>query len=306
MPRWRTVSDSKKYQVSDDGDIRGPSGRTLKPTLLQIGYYSIAISLGNHKVVRRYIHRLVAEAFIGEIPQGSVVNHKNHDKLDNHLENLEIVNRKQNAEHWARKGRSKRAGRKRTGYCGRGHRLEGDRIYCNECRRITESGGDFPSPEDTEWRETTVTGYLVSSDGRLWSTKTKRLLRPGKNKPGYHYFNLRTDAITKPFALHRLVAEAFLRPLSDSEVVDHVNGDKLDNRLANLKITTRSGNTGAFRDRVRAEGNHGYKLSENEVKMIRRLLEDGELTQKEIGALFSVGSSLISTINTGRKWAHVQ
>ena len=306
MPRWSTISESEKYQVSDDGNVLGPSGRILKPTLLQIGYYSVAISLGNHKVVRKYIHRLVAEAFLGEIPKGSVVNHKNHDKLDNRLTNLEIVNRKRNAEHWAGKGRSKSAGRKRSGYCGRGHRLEGDRAYCNECRRIVKSGVDFIPPDETKWRETTVTGYLVSTDGRVWSLKTKRLLRPGKNTPGYHYFNLRTDGITKPFALHRLVAEAFVRRLSESEVVDHINGNKLDNRVENLKITTRSKNTRAFRDRVRVEGNHGYKLSESDVVKIKQHLADGKLTQKQIGKLFSVGNPLISAINTGRKWAHVK
>ena len=101
MTRWRAINESDKYQVSDSGCVRGPSGRILKPTLMQILYYSVALSLGNHKVIRRYIHRLVAEAFLGGIPKGSVVNHKNHDKLDNRLENLEVVSRAHNAKHWA-------------------------------------------------------------------------------------------------------------------------------------------------------------------------------------------------------------
>ena len=53
-------------------------------------------------------------------------------------------------------------------------------------------------------------GYLVSSNGRVWSKKTSRLLKPGVNKPGYEYVNLRIDGHTKPIAVHRLVAEAFL------------------------------------------------------------------------------------------------
>ena len=305
MVEWRKTRESSRYEVSDLGEVRGPSGRVLKPTLMQIGYYSVAISLGNHKVVRQYVHRLVAEAFLGELSDDVVVNHKNHDKLDNRLENLELVSRGHNAEHWAKPNRSDTAGRNRTGYCGRGHKLLGDRTYCLECRRMVASGHEFRPPDDTEWEAAEVQGYLVSKDGRLWSEKTKRLLKPGVNKPGYHYFNLREDGKTRPYALHRLVASAFIRPLNEDEVVDHIDGNKLNNSLENLRITNRSQNTEAFRDRVRKDGNHGYKLSEVEVIEIKRLLCKGEVTQKRIAEIFSVGESIISAIKHQRKWKHV-
>lgn len=305
MTSWRKIRESNRYEVSDDGDVRGPSGRILKPTLMQIGYYSIAISLGNHKVVRRYVHRLVADAFLGSTPKGCVVNHKNHDKLDNRLTNLEVVTRGSNAEHWAGPNRSSSAGRQRTGYCDRGHNLSPARIYCLECRRQKASGHDYLPPSDTEWRKSVVAGYLVSRDGRLWSENVRRLLKPGLNKPGYHYFNLRQDGNTKPFALHRLVAEAFVRPIEPSEVVDHINGDQLDNRLENLRITTRSKNTVSFRNRVRHQGKHGYKLTEKDVIEIKHLLCSEEITQKGIGERFSVGQSIISAIKLGQKWKHV-
>ena len=67
---------------------------------MQIGYHSIILSKGPGKQHRRYIHRLVAETFIGTIPQGSIVNHIDGDKLNNHLENLEIVDGKENGSHW--------------------------------------------------------------------------------------------------------------------------------------------------------------------------------------------------------------
>lgn len=305
MEKWKPTIPSSRYEVSDQGNVRGPSGKILKPTLMQIGYFSVALSFGNHKVVRYYIHRLVAEAFIGRLPDDSVVNHKNHKKLDNRLTNIEVVSRKSNASHWAVEKRSTEAGRKRSGFCGRGHRLQGDKVYCLECRRLKALGHEYSPPADAEWKISSVSGYLISDDGRVWSQKTQRLIRTGVNKPGYSYANLRINGKTKPFATHRLVVEAFIRGLQDGEVVDHIDGNKLNNSVLNLRITTRSINTTAFRDRIREEGNHGYKLSEHDVMKIKRNLVEGKLTQREIGDLFGVGASIISSIKMGRKWSHV-
>ena len=309
MADWRKTKESDRYEVSDEGEVRGPRGRVLKPTLMQIGYYSIAISLGNHKVIRRYIHRLVAEAFLGDVPDGHVINHINSNKLDNTRANLEIVSRKENASHWAKKNRSDVAKPKSTGFCARGHRLHTTKkghTYCQECKRLNRAGHRFAPPTDTEWRESMVEGYLVSSDGRLWSDKTNRLMKGGINKPGYHYQILRLNGESKPFAMHRLVADAFIRPIKSGEVVDHLDGDKLNNTVANLSITTRSKNTIAFQDRVRRSGNHGYKLTDKDVREIKEALADGQLTQKDIAYIFGISQSLVSAIKVKRKWKHIE
>jgi len=47
----------------------------------------------------RYIHRLVAEAFLGPIPAGFHVNHKNGRTCANHVQNLEIVTPRENHLH---------------------------------------------------------------------------------------------------------------------------------------------------------------------------------------------------------------
>jgi len=45
------------------------------------------------------VHRLVADAFLGPIPDEMVVNHKSGDKSDNSVGNLEIVSRRENYDH---------------------------------------------------------------------------------------------------------------------------------------------------------------------------------------------------------------
>jgi DNA-binding CsgD family transcriptional regulator len=50
------------------------------------------------------VHRLVVLAFVGRIPRGKQVNHIDGDKLNNDIQNLEIVTPEQNREHAKRTG----------------------------------------------------------------------------------------------------------------------------------------------------------------------------------------------------------
>lgn len=296
---------SGRYEVSDAGRVRGPSGKVLKPTLLQIGYYSVGLSLRNHKVVRHYVHRLVAEAFIGSLTDSVVVNHRNGDKLDNRLSNLEVIDRAGNGRHWAASGRSSKAGRKRTGYCGRGHAFPEGTRFCAICQRLRKAGHVFLPPDDTEWRQSAVQGYLISADGRVWSEKTSRILRHGINVPGYCYVNIREKQRTRPVSIHRLVAEAFLGPVTAESVIDHLNGNKQDNRVVNLRVTSRIENIRAFRDTMRASGRHGVKYDESTIGELKWLLSQGRQTQAELAARFGMSRGHVNAIALGRKWSHI-
>jgi hypothetical protein len=103
--QWRAVEDGY-YEVSDRGRVRravaaqGTSpGRVLSNKGVNGFYPSIAIHKDGACCGRRRIHDLVALAFIGPKEPGMEVNHKNGDKTDNTLENLEYVTRKENAVH---------------------------------------------------------------------------------------------------------------------------------------------------------------------------------------------------------------
>jgi hypothetical protein len=303
---WKEIEFTDgRYKVSNRGNIIGPSGNSLKPTLLQIGYLSVAISFGNRKVKRYYIHRLVAEVFVGPIPKDYVVNHINHNKIDNRLENLELVTRKSNAIHWAKQSRSSKAGRKRSGYCGRGHLLVGERSYCLECRR-SKRESEFNPPSEYIWKKTSVDGYLVSNTGLVWSEKTKRILKFGINKPGYKYVNLRIADKTKNYSISRLVFEAFIGLVNNGNIIDHINSNKLDNRLENLRILSRKDNSIASRDKMRNDKKHGFKLSEEIVAEIKWLLLNSNFTQKEIAIKYGLTQSTVSDIKLGYKWAHIR
>ena len=73
------------------------SHRPCKTTLLK-GYWQISLCK-NGKYVRRAVHRIMWEAFYGPIPGRFEINHKNLDRADNRLDNLELVTHQQNIQH---------------------------------------------------------------------------------------------------------------------------------------------------------------------------------------------------------------
>ena len=102
---WRDIRGyESSYQVSATGQVRSlKRGKLLAPAMNKSGY--IQLNLYRFGEVKHFfMHRLVADAFIGPIPQGMWVNHKDGDRTNNHLENLEIVTPKENNEHARRMG----------------------------------------------------------------------------------------------------------------------------------------------------------------------------------------------------------
>jgi hypothetical protein len=95
---WRTVAGyDGRYTVSNMGDVRS-GNRLLKQFTIGEGYWGVGLSwMGVTKIIR--VHVLVLEAFISEKPKGKECNHKDGNKKNNRLENLEWVTRSQNVKH---------------------------------------------------------------------------------------------------------------------------------------------------------------------------------------------------------------
>jgi len=83
--------------------------------------------------------------------------------------------------------------------------------------------------------------YLVSPSGKVYSTKSNRLLSVSKQSAGYFRFAVRKDNKTVFLLLHRVLARVFgSLPSLDSELeVDHDDGDKENIALDNLVVRTK-------------------------------------------------------------------
>lgn len=88
------------YCISNRGNVRN-SNKVLKKTVKKNGYEFVVIFIDG-KWKGKYVHRLVWEAFNGPIPEGFEINHKDEDKCNNALENLELVTHKQNCNYGTR------------------------------------------------------------------------------------------------------------------------------------------------------------------------------------------------------------
>ena len=96
MESWRVIDDYENYEVSNLGNIRNMStGKNLNGTLTNNGYLVVSLYNNGNKTTK-YIHRLVAEAFIENPDDLKEVDHINCDKTDNRVENLRWITRSDN------------------------------------------------------------------------------------------------------------------------------------------------------------------------------------------------------------------
>lgn len=96
---WKTIKDFPNYEVSDSGQVRIKETKVIRKNQLQkTGYEAILLSKdGRRKLCT--IHRLVAEAFLENPDNLPVVNHKDENKLNNHVDNLEWCTHKYNVHY---------------------------------------------------------------------------------------------------------------------------------------------------------------------------------------------------------------
>ena len=93
MENWKPIKDFPGYEVSDKGNIRNAkTGKLLSTKHQDRGrLYCMVTMKCNGGYITKTVHRIVAEAFIPNPGGGTQVHHKNRDKSDNRVDNLEWV-----------------------------------------------------------------------------------------------------------------------------------------------------------------------------------------------------------------------
>lgn len=102
------------------------------------------------------------------------------------------------------------------------------------------------STEEEIWKD--VEGYegyyKVSNLGRVKSLprngtiNTERIMKPKLSKTGYLTVHLRKSGYSKHKKIHRLIAIAFIEKVEGKEIINHKDGDKLNNSISNLEWCT--------------------------------------------------------------------
>jgi hypothetical protein len=114
METWVKIKGFENYEVSGSGHIKNTAtGEILKPTLNTWGYPSVTLCC-NGKRKNLSVHRLVAKAFIPNPNNLPEVNHKDENKTNNAVWNLEWTTKKENINHGTRTQRANEKKHKRV------------------------------------------------------------------------------------------------------------------------------------------------------------------------------------------------
>lgn len=156
--------------------------------------------------------------------------------------------------------------------------------------------------------------YEVSSTGRIktlnyrksGAERIRKIKKPGQN--GYFKLILCKNNKRYHFSVHRLVAIAFVDNPSNKPVVNHIDGNKLNNNYKNLEWVTKKENdehaikTG-LRDNV-AEKHGMSKLRNIQVLAIRNLIKSG-MRQNKIAKIFNISPGAVNHIKKQRQWRSI-
>ena len=101
MIEWKTINGFSNYEISNQGEVRNKiTNYILKGRLSRSGYLQVNIKRDEDgKFINQYIHRLVAIYFIDNPENKREVNHKDGNKINNTLDNLEWVTSSENQMH---------------------------------------------------------------------------------------------------------------------------------------------------------------------------------------------------------------
>lgn len=206
------------YIIYDDGRCFSLlSNRFLKPKL-SVTYptYNLTLNGRKHQIK---IHRMVAETFLDNPMNKPIVNHIDGDTHNYNLNNLEWATASENSVHALETGLRKK----------------GDQI-------INKYVKDLPGER---WESIlNYSNYLVSSYGRVMNIRTKRLLKTYvDNSGGYLCVNLWKNNKGKNHRIHTLVYSTFYNDYDlKGHVINHIDGNKLNNNLENLEKATYQNN----------------------------------------------------------------
>ena len=156
--------------------------------------------------------------------------------------------------------------------------------------------------EKEEWKVTAQDEYYkVSSEGRI--SHNGRILSGSIHKDGYIFVNIRG----KQYPKHRVVAEAFIPNPEGKPFVNHIDGNKQNNKVENLEWCTQSENIKhSYENNLQPKGLSTYKgkFTAEQREEIKEQWDSGQYSQRELGRIYGVSHTCIgSIINDKYKYA---
>lgn len=260
------------YMISSMGRVSSTLRDIIVKPNYTSGYPNVRLTKidGGCKTYR--IHQLVAKTFLSEhyTDDNDVINHKNGNKFDNRLENLELISQKDNVKHSFTEGLIIPHTISVSQYDLEGNKLAtfksireaslitgcSDRHISSVCkgnksRNMTggyiwryEEGNENQSMDGHGKQINGYDNYLVTEDGKIYSKRSKKWLKLKDTASGYLSVGLCKDGKKQDVLVHRIVCSEYIYnddPIN-KKYVNHKNKNKKDNRIENLEWVTQSEN----------------------------------------------------------------
>lgn len=147
--------------------------------------------------------------------------------------------------------------------------------------------------------------FEISQSGVIRNVKTKAIKSQYVSDTGYYMITISKNNKSKPYRVHRLLANNFIENPKKLKEVNHIDGNKLNNDLSNLEWVSHFGNmqhafsTGLANNTGVKNGM--AKLNESKVSEIKELLKNG-VSQYKIAEKYNVSRSAILKIHLNKTW----
>lgn len=299
---WRSlngiVESGEFYEISSFGNVKnGVSQRILAFQVKKNGYLQVQLS-NKQKHKKYYIHRLVALAFIPNPENKTQVNHKNGNKSDNSLYNLEWVTPKDNMKHCYDTGLRNQLGSKNR----MAVLTEDDVLKIKEIYTTTKCT-QYKLAELFNVSKQTINNILR---GKSWShvpiDKEIKIHNKGKQGENNSQSKLSdNDVATIKKSLIEGVSQYELakRFNISRSVIGFIQNGK---RWSHVKVDDFT----PYTKDSKGENNIKSKLNADEVRQIRNLYKTGKYSYGKLSKMFGVTKSPIQRILKGKSWTHVE
>lgn len=264
MEIWKEIPGYSNYTISNFGIVKYKKD-TICNIFIKFGYPRVYLT-ANKIRKSNALHRLLAITFIPNPENKPTVNHKDHNKENFSLDNLEWATHSEQNFH-------KRVGI-RSGKIILQYDLKGNFItkfisiseaskklklnkstlskYCHSGLELNNFIFEFEEYEEIEneiWLELTISSGVkinLSNKGRI--KNKKGIISYGSKTPGGYLITSKTNTDKKKlgFLIHRLVYLAFTKNMTEekmkNKVINHIDGNKENNFIENLELVTQREN----------------------------------------------------------------
>lgn len=131
--------------------------------------------------------------------------------------------------------------------------------------------------------------YGINREGIVINLKTGEARKPYINEHGYIMVSFYNYGKNNNCGVHNLLAKAYVRGITNHKIVTHIDGNKQNNKIENLKWCK----------------NPYAKLNEDDVRKIRDLSKTGN-SQKSLASMFKVSRTCISDVQRKKTWKYVK